>query len=439
LRSIQRTLLVSLTAALVVGTAAVLFATYVNAYVQIARTFDEELVRIAEAAHLSEDWREPGRMRIPRTGFNLSVRAYDARGMMYFETAAPSMPDAAPKHYETGHAEVQAPGGPWRLYTHAEPDGVVQVAYPHATRRALARDLSLRMVLPELLFIPLLVLFMAWVVRRGLAPLRQVSQRVEDRDASRLDPLPTGDVPAELRPLIEEINALLGRLAASMAAQRRFVADAAHELRTPVAALSLQVQVAERAARPAERSAAFGELRKGTERATRMVEQLLRLAQLAPDALPPSFEPVDLASVAREVVGEMAARASAEGIDLGADAADAAPVLGARAELHSLITNLVDNALRYAPQGSEVTVRVSSEAAHVAMAVIDAGPGIAPAEREAVFERFQRRPGDSTPGTGLGLAIARAIVERHGGAISLEDALPRGLAARVHLPRLTAP
>jgi two-component system OmpR family sensor kinase len=439
LRSIQRTLLVSLTAALVVGTAAVLFATYVNAYVQIARTFDEELVRIAEAAHLSEDWREPGRMRIPRTGFNLSVRAYDARGMMYFETAAPSMPDAAPKHYETGHAEVQAPGGPWRLYTHAEPDGVVQVAYPHATRRALARDLSLRMVLPELLFIPLLVLFMAWVVRRGLAPLRQVSQRVEDRDASRLDPLPTGDVPAELRPLIEEINALLGRLAASMAAQRRFVADAAHELRTPVAALSLQVQVAERAARPAERSAAFGELRKGTERATRMVEQLLRLAQLAPDALPPSFEPVDLASVAREVVGEMAARASAEGIDLGADAADAAPVLGARAELHSLITNLVDNALRYAPQGSEVTVRVSSEAAHVAMAVIDAGPGIAPAEREAVFERFQRRPGDSTPGTGLGLAIARAIVERHGGAISLEVALPRGLAARVHLPRLTAP
>jgi two-component system OmpR family sensor kinase len=295
------------------------------------------------------------------------------------------------------------------------------------------------MVLPELLFIPLLVLFMAWVVRRGLAPLRQVSQRVEDRDASRLDPLPTGEVPAELRPLIAEINALLGRLAASMAAQRRFVTDAAHELRTPVAALSLQVQVAERAARPAERSAAFGELRKGTERATRMVEQLLRLAQLAPDALPPSFEPVDLASVAREVVGEMAARASAEGIDLGADAADAAPVLGARAELHSLITNLVDNALRYAPQGSEVTVRVSSEAAHVAMAVIDAGPGIPPAEREAVFERFQRRPGDSTPGTGLGLAIARAIVERHGGAISLEDALPCGLAARVHLPRLTAP
>lgn len=439
MRSIQRTLLVSLTAALVVGTAAVLFATYVNAYVQIARTFDEELVRIAEAAHLSEDWREPGRMRIPRTGFNLSVRAYDARGTMYFETAAPSMPDAAPKHYETGHAEVQAPGGPWRLYTHAEPGGVVQVAYPHATRRALARELSLRMVLPELLFIPLLVLFMAWVVRRGLAPLRQVSQRVEDRDASRLDPLPTGDVPAELRPLIEEINALLGRLAASMAAQRRFVTDAAHELRTPVAALSLQVQVAERAARPAERSAAFGELRKGTERATRMVEQLLRLAQLAPDALPPSLEPVDLASVAREVVGEMAARASAEGIDLGADAADAAPVLGARAELHSLITNLVDNALRYAPRGSEVTVRVSSEAAHVAMAVIDAGPGIPPAEREAVFERFQRRPGDSTPGTGLGLAIARTIVERHGGAISLEDALPRGLAARVHLPRLTAP
>jgi signal transduction histidine kinase len=168
------------------------------------------------------------------------------------------------------------------------------------------------------------------------------------------------------------------------------------------------------------------------------VEQLLRLAQLAPEAPRGEMRRLDVAALAREVVGSVAPRARNQGIDLGADAPEPAPIVGARAELHSLITNLVDNALRYAPRDTEVTVKVQRDADAIGMSVVDAGPGIPAPDRERVFERFQRAPGDDTPGIGLGLAIVKAIVERHGGRIRLEDARPGhqppGLAARIVFP-----
>jgi two-component system OmpR family sensor kinase len=439
LRSIRRNLVLWLVVALAGGMVAVVAATYAFAYAQITRVFDEELVRVAEAVHLGEDWRGPERVRIPGPGFNLSVRAYDLQGKRLFETAAPSMPADLPRLFDTGYRVIDSSAGAWRLYSHATPEGVVQVGQPEATRTSLARSLSLRMALPELMLIPLFVAFVAWVLGRGLAPLTQLSRRVEERDAARLEPLPGDEVPAELRPLVAEINALIARLERSMAAQRRLVADAAHELRTPIAALALQAKVAQRAAQPAARVAAFAELDKGVSRATRVVEQLLRLAQLAPEAPRGEIERVDLAELAREVVGSMALRARTEGIDLGADAPAPATVAGARAELRSLITNLVDNALRYAPRESEVTVKVGREGDAIGVSVLDAGPGIAAQDRERVFERFQRAAGDDTPGIGLGLAIVRAIVERHGGRILLEDAqpgrVPPGLAVRVVLPK----
>jgi two-component system, OmpR family, sensor kinase len=438
LTSIQRNLVLWAALALAGGMAVVMAATYAFAYSQITSVFDEELVKIAEAVHLREDWRGPTRVRIPRHGFNLSVRAYNERGASYFETVEPSMPHDLPKLFQPGYTVMLTEGGRWRVYTHVTGEGIVQVGQPEATRTSLARTLSLRMALPELVLIPLFVLFMAGVLRRALTPLRDISRRVEERDATRLDALPAGDVPAELRPLIGQINALLKRLADSMAAQRRFVADAAHELRTPVAALALQVQVAERAAQPATRAAAYGELKNGIARAARVVEQLLKLAQLGPDVPAPGLQPVDLAAIAREVVGGMAYRARTLGIDLGAEASAPAPMLGANTELRSLITNLLENALRYAPRDTEVTVRVTGGPAGVRMVVMDAGPGIPAAERECVFERFQRASGDDTSGIGLGLAIAKAIVERHGGRIWLEEALPGrsppGLAACVVFP-----
>jgi two-component system OmpR family sensor kinase len=437
-KSIRRKLVLWLVAALAGGMAVVGAATYLFAYAQITRVFDEELVRVAEGVHLGEDWQGPERVRIPRPGFNLSVRAYDARGTLLFATVEPSMPADLPMLFDTGHRGFDTLAGRWRVYSHASPEGIVQVGQPEATRVSLARSLSLRMALPELVLIPILAIFMAWALGRGLRPLARISRRVEERDAARLDPLPDADVPVELRPLIAEINGLIARLDESMASQRRFVADAAHELRTPVAALALQVKVAQLAASPEARAAAFAELAQGVARATRVVEQLLRLAQLGPEAPRSKLERVDVALLAREVVGSMAPRALAQGIDLGADAPGPTPIVGAAAELRSMIINLVDNALRYAPAGSEVTVKVERHADAVRMTVVDAGPGIPAEERERVFERFRRAAGDATPGIGLGLAIVKAIVERHGGRIDLEDARPGreqpGLAARVLLP-----
>src|SRR6185295_12343211 len=238
---------------------------------------------------------------------------------------------------------------------------------------------------------------------------------------------------------VHQINALLARLEGAFDAQRRFLADAAHELRSPVGALALQVQLAERAQSPAARSAALYELARGVERARRLVQQLMDFARLDAAAPPlQAFAAVNLAALARDVVGVYAARAERQDVDLGVEAPALLQAFGAEPELRSLLENLVDNALRYAPEGSPVTVSVGEADEMIEVRVVDAGRGIPSAERERVFERFHRVAGDATQGTGLGLAIVKAIVERHHGSIALADADPRaeppGLAVSIRLP-----
>jgi two-component system OmpR family sensor kinase len=436
--SIRANLVLWMASALVLGTAVVLGATYWLTRNEVGRAFDEELRQVAHAVHLREDWSQTRRIRIARPGFALSVRAYDQTGRMYFETALPSLPADLQPSYAEGFASVATQDGPWRVYTHVTEEGIVQVGQALATRDVLARDLSISVLMPMLMLIPLLVVIVAWVLKRGLAPLDETSRRVSDRDASRLDPLPTHGVPGELLPLVHQINALLARLEGSLDAQRRFLADAAHELRSPVAALALQVQLAERAHTPAAREAAFLELAHGVERARRLVQQLLDFARLEPGVQPEPFVATDLARLAREVVGRYAAQADAQDVDLGADAPPSAVMLGSEPQLRALIENLVDNALRYAPRGTAVTVSVRARDDGLELGVVDAGRGIPAAERERVFERFHRVAGDHTRGSGLGLAISRAIVEQHQGSIALSDAQPGaplpGLAVTVRFP-----
>jgi two-component system OmpR family sensor kinase len=438
LRSIRANLVLWVVGALAIGVAIVLAATYALTRNQVGNLFDEELKQVAVAVHLREDWIESGRLRLARAGFSLSVRAYDKAGRVYFETALPSFPDDTPFTYDEGFERLGTEQGLWRVFTHVTEEGIVQVGQPVATRDALARDLSVRTLMPLLFLIPFLAVMIAWTLRRGLAPIQETSDRVSHRDASRLDPLPVDNVPVELVPLVEQINALLARLEASFGGQRRFLADAAHELRTPVSAIALQVQLAARAHTGEARAMALEELTRGIERARRLVQQLLDFARLEPGVHAAPFAPLDLALLAREVVGALAPRAEELGVDLGADAPGAVPVLGSEPDLRALVENLLDNALRYAPRDSAVTVSVSGSAREAEMAVVDGGPGIPQAERERVFERFHRVAGDVTSGSGLGLSIAKAIVERHGGTIILGDARPgqssAGLAVTVRLP-----
>lgn len=434
MKSIRSNLVTWLVGGLVVGSLAVLAGTYALTRQQIGSLFDDELRQVALAVHVQEDWVQR-RVRIARPGFSVAVRAYDQSGGLYFETALPSLPADAPQTFSEGFSRLDSSEGAWRVYTHVTPEGIVQVGQPVATRDALARELSLPVLMPMLLLIPLLAALIGWVLQRGLAPLHKTSQRVRDRDASRLDPLPTDGVPQELRPLVEQVNALLNRLSNSIDGQRRFLADAAHELRSPVAALALQAQLAKRAQTPHAHAAALDELERGIERCRRLVQQLLDFARLEPGVRAEPDAPVDMASLARDVVGSQAARADERGVDLGADAPSLAYVFGNESELRSLIANLVDNALRYAPSGTSVTVSVSSSSGTVELCVVDEGRGIPASERETVFQRFHRVTGDPTSGSGLGLSIVRAIAERHHGRVSLEDAQP-GLAAKVNLPRL---
>jgi two-component system, OmpR family, sensor kinase len=438
LKSIRRGLVLWLMGTLVLGIAAIALATYWAALQQIQHMFDGELRQIAQAVHLREDWVETGNVRIAREDVAFAVRAYDEGGRVFFESGLPSLPADAPKTLEPGLSVVETPDGPWRIYTHVTPEGVVQVAQPEAVRDALARELSARMMIPEMVFIPLLVLLVAWVLKRALAPLDATSVKVRERDAARLDPLPTHGVPEELLPLVEQINALLGRVAASIDTQRRFVADAAHELRSPVSALALQIQLVERAQGDAARAAALAELKLGIARTGRLVQQLLDLARLEPGVPAEVHGRLDLAALVRDVVGTFAVRADSLGIDLGVDAPPALLVTGATSELRSLVANLVDNALRYAPRDSAVTVLLREDHGAVELVVEDAGPGIPAGQRERVLQRFQRVESDPTSGSGLGLPIAQAIAERHRGELVLAEARPGrelpGLAVRVRLP-----
>jgi len=438
MRSIRANLVFWVVGTLAIGTVVVLAATYSLTRKEVGRVFDEELKQVALAVHLREDWIRQGRVRIARPGFFLSVRAYDQGGRVYFETALPSLPADLPQTFEEGFARMETSEGPWRVFTHVTDEGNVQTGQPVATRDALARELSLSVLMPMLLLIPILGVVVAWAMKRGLQPLHDASRRVRDRDASRLDPLPTEKAPAELVPLVEQINALLARLAQSLEAQRRFLADAAHELRSPVAALALQVQLAERAQTAASRAAALNELALGVERARRVVQQLMDFARLDADVPLQAFSVINLAALAREIVGSYAVRAERQDVDLGVDAPGLVEVYGTESDLRSALQNLVDNALRYAPQGSAVTVSARRVEQMIELRVVDAGRGIPAAERDRVFRRFHRVAGDPTQGTGLGLAIVKAIVERHQGRIELADAQldgeAPGLAVSILLP-----
>ncbi|MGH8741482.1 MAG: hypothetical protein ACREUN_11245, partial [Burkholderiales bacterium] len=218
--SIRANLVLWMSSALIIGTAVVLASTFALTRSQLGRVFDEELRQVAHAVHLREDWSQTRRIRIARPGFELSVRAYDKTGRVYFETALPSLPADLPQTYAEGLSSLATQEGPWRVFTHVTEEGIVQVGQALQTRDVLARELSFSVLMPMLMLIPLLVVIVAWVLKRGLAPLNETSRRVSDRDASRLDPLPTHSVPAELLPLVEQINALLARLEGSIDAQR---------------------------------------------------------------------------------------------------------------------------------------------------------------------------------------------------------------------------
>jgi len=422
-KSIRTHLLAWLVAALASSGLALVGATYSYAVKEFDSVSDEELKQIAYALRLTADGAESDAFREANPGFLFSARAYGANGHLMFERGLIGIRFTGPMSTAEGFTNVETPGHRWRVFTHVMPQGAIQVAQPEEVRRSLARDLALRMIKPIAFAIPLIALLVWWFLERGLAPLRAASELVRRRAPEDLEPLPRGVEPQELQPLLDAIDDLMRRVSVALEAQRRFVADAAHELRSPLTALKLQVQLAERAPDEVARASAIEALRRGVDRGSHLVEQLLSLARVdRPSEVP---EACDLAALARDTVSDYALRSEVRRVDIGADAGGAVFVAAPADALRSLMSNLIDNALRYTPDGGTITVSVASEGSAVRLAVVDSGPGIPANERERVFERFYRGAGAvAVEGSGLGLAIVKAVAERYGASVSLADANP---------------
>jgi two-component system sensor histidine kinase TctE len=318
---------------------------------------------------------------------------------------------------------------------------MVQVAETLDRRARLATEIIKGVIVPQFVVLPLAVLLVWFALARGIKPLNELQQRIRLRESHDLSPLAERDVPEEVAPLVGAINDLLGRLDQSMSAQKHFLADAAHQLKTPLAGLRMQAELAQREIDagqqgPKALKQSLQYIAHSSERAAHMVNQLLAMARAEAKTLARPPEAVDLAAVARETVRDFVPKAMDKRIDLGYEGPEDAQALQGRLMgqpllVRELVRNLVDNALQYTPAGGTVTARVMDDpfGQVVVLQVEDTGPGIPEAERALVLQPFYRALGTNVDGSGLGLAIVNEIVHQHGAELSIADARPRASAA----------
>ena len=425
-------LLLSLLAVLVIAALAMGGSVYWNVLRQTESLFDYQLRQMALSLRDQGEIAPEDARALADGQLDYVIQIWREDGHEVYATQLQTEP---PARAVLGFADIPAGGIVWRTFGVEARDRVIQVAQPQNVRHSRAAQAALRSVVPLLAVAPALALVIGWLVSRSLAPLQRLAVEVRARDSGSLQALPVANLPDEVLPLVQSLNALLERLGASLAAQRHFVGDAAHELRSPLTALKLQVQVMRRAPDDAARDEAARALTAGVDRATRLVEQLLALARS--EAGPPreaTWAP--LAELVRQAMADVAPLADARGTTLELDVADGAEAVtvSGDADVAVLARNLIDNAVRYSPPGGHVSVWIGSDAAPV-LQVDDDGPGIPESDRELVFDRFVRRDNaaDQT-GSGLGLAIVRQVALRQGAHVALGDSPAGGLRVRVTWP-----
>ena len=432
MRSLRAHLLAGVIGAVCVAMLVGAWATYRLARQEANDLFDYQLQQIALSLR-DQTFLDAAERLVNDEDLDYVIRVWDRSGLVVYSSRRPLV---APELTRLGLSTVVGEDGSWRSFASLSRGLTISVAQPLRVRDRLAAAAAWRTLQPFLVLLPALALLIWGLVHRDLRPLSRFAQALKARSPESLDPVPGLAAPQEVEPLIAALNDLLGRMQAAQAMQRAFVADAAHELRSPLAALQLQLQLVERAESTEARVEAIAELKAGLERATHTVQQMLTLARLEPGAAERVRAPVSLADLARGVVLEQAPLAEARGIDLGLVAADVAAVVAGDAEaLRILLANLVGNALRYTPSGGQVDVACGMVDGQACLDVADSGPGIPPAERERVFDRFYRGvvsgEGGTRGGSGLGLSIVRAIAERHGAHVILDEAVLGGLRVRV--------
>jgi two-component system OmpR family sensor kinase len=333
-----------------------------------------------------------------------------------------------------GLSHADTPSAHFRFFVLADGDRLIEVAQDLEERREIAGKMMLRTLLPLLLATPVLMLAVWLVINRSMRALTRVSQELSSRVAEDLGQVAEGSLPDEVRPLVQELNRLLRRLSTSFDAQRSFVANAAHELRSPLAALRVQAQAIQRAHDDAARAVAVQRLIAGIDRATRLVGQMLALARQEASGPSSRAAPLDLLEPMRHAMSEVWPEAQAKHVDLGMVSAQPAPVRGDEEALRILFRNLLENAVKYTREHGTVNVSVQASGSEALVVVEDDGEGIPETDRARVFERFYRAPGAAASGSGLGLSICKVIVDSHGARMELGRSELGGLLVRLRFP-----
>ncbi|BBU26734.1 two-component sensor histidine kinase [Burkholderia sp. THE68] len=431
MRSIRRQLVIWLLALVIVGVGFAGWLIYRQALAEANELFDYQLQQIA-AALPSEPFSSVLSSR-SESDEGVVIQIWNRNGvLMYY--SHPRVPLAP--HAELGFSTEMTPRGEWRVYSAIVGDNVVQLAQPLSIRNRVAAGVAWRTLWPLVLLLPLLGLAIWVIVGRGLAPLQRVTRALDTRHPEALDPLSDQRLPQEVRPVVRALNALLSRLSTALDTQKAFVADAAHELRTPLAAVQIQAQLVARAQDDDTRREALKDLHEGIARATRLAEQLLALARSEPDGKKVETQ-VDLNALLESCVRGYVLVAQERGVDLGIETSEPATVKGDPDSLRVMFNNLIDNATKYTPRGGRVDVGVKAKDGRALVEISDTGPGIPQEERERVFDRFYRvgesadRARSDIAGTGLGLAIVRRIADQHGAAVTLGESQAGGLRVKV--------
>ncbi|MFG6412813.1 sensor histidine kinase [Roseateles sp. DC23W] len=412
---------------------AVAGATYVSVRAEADQLFDYQLRQTALSL------RDQGRIA-PDEAANLAdpsldyvVQIWSVQGLQLYSSRPQGMTEALPPRAVLGFSDQRLGGQDWRVFSAATPQRVVQVAQPLAVRQKLAAVAALRSIAPVAVALPLVAAAVWWLIGVSLAPLARVTQAAQARGATALDALPTAGLPGEVAPLVDAFNGLLGRLATAFDAQRSFVADAAHELRSPLTALKLQLGLLRDSAPGEQQDEAIARLRGGIDRAAHLVEQLLALARAEPGAEAADL-PLDLAELARQAVADVQPLAARAGVAVTLTAPDPLPLAGDPQALRGACRNLIDNAVKYGARAVRVSALRGPRGAPL-LRVDDDGPGIPPADRERVFDRFQRGEDVATvEGSGLGLAIVQAAARQQGATVVLDTAPLGGLRAEIRWP-----
>ena len=364
----------------------------------------------------------------------LAFQVWDHHGNMLLRSEnAPLVPLS---DHRRGYSDKSIDGTGWRIFSMWSHDNryLVMAAERHEVRMELVNAITQRLLLPFLILLPILAWLLWMAVGHGLAPLKRLAAEVQSRDEHYLDSIDESNVPEEVQPLIQALNRLFGELRDSLEKERRFTSDAAHELRTPLAALKTHAQLARSSSRQADRDHALAQLTRGVDRAAHVVDQLLDLARVEPGAQQPgqAMQSVDLHQLVIEVVAGLGVVAADKDIELSVEDSGRVLLTGDAVSLSMLIRNLVDNAIRYTPAQGRVTIGFEDTDDQWVLRVADSGPGIRAEDQQKIFERFYRGSDRQQSGCGIGLSIVRRIAEMHHAHISLEN-LPDGAGLQVEV------